>query len=382
MSAEPAERFDSSTAERHLLDQAQGIARTHAHDGGEAPAVEQLRAAFRALAPTGYLGSLLPRSAGGKGLSALEFAALVEGLSPELPLLGNHSVQRYLHDFGTPEQCRRFLPGLLGGDEIGAIAITEPQAGSDLSRIETVARRTHDRYVLSGSKTWVTHGMVASCFIVLARTGDEARAFTRFIVPAETAGLRRTPLNAAGLRHLTFARVDLTDCEIPVELRLGEEGSGAGGAKAAFPIARALAALQSLRIAQAALEIAAAYARERVTASRALAERSLVQHRYATLWASCEATRLLSLRALADLGAPKAATTAAAAKAMAGDLALDACRWAFDCTGASGLAADHRLARLHADARMMSVVDGTSVLNSLVVARRTIARLPEARTHR
>ena len=90
---------------------------------------------------------------------------------------------------------------------------------------------------------------------------------------------------------------------------------------------------------------------------------------------------MLSLRVLADLGAANAATTASAAKAMAGDLALDACRWAFDCTGAAGLAANHRLERLHADARMMSVVDGTSVLNGLVVARRTIAGIPEARTN-
>jgi alkylation response protein AidB-like acyl-CoA dehydrogenase len=371
-----APQFDLSAGERALLEQAEAIAASHAPVDGESMSLTALRGIFRALEPTGYLGSVLPPEAGGKGLSPLAFAALVEGLAPDLTLLGNHSVQRYLHNFGSATQCRRFMPGLLSGEEIGAIAITEAQAGSDLARIETVARRVGDRYVLNGRKTWITHGMVASTFIVLARTGDDQ--FTRFIVPGDSEGLQRSKQKPVGLTHLSFAHLEFHDCEVEAGLRLGEEGEGAKGAKEAFPIARVLAALQALRIGRAALSLAADYARGRVVASQSLADNSLVQHGYSALWGRCEATRLLCFRVAANLAAPDATAMASAAKAMAGELALDACRWASDCMGSAGLGADHRLVRLHNDARMMSVVDGTSVLNHLVAARRSIARRSSA----
>lgn len=367
-----APRFALSANEQRLLDAARAIAAPYA--GRTRPLdLAELQAVFRQLAPTGYLGSILPAEAGGKGLPPLAFAALVEGLAPDLTLLGNHSVQRYLHDFGTPAQCRRFLPGLLFGDEIGAIAITEAQAGSDLSRLETVARRAGAGWILQGRKTWVTHGLVAATFIVLARTGDTAGGFTRFIVPAATPGLERRALTPVGLAHIGFAELALNGCELADELRLGAEGEGASGAKAAFPLARALAALQALRIARAAIEIMAGYARERVVAGGALADQSLLQRSHAELWARVEATRLLAYRVAADPAGPDAIALGSAAKALAGELALEACRWSLDSLGSTGLDAAHPLVRLHDDARMMAVVDGTSVLNHLVVARRGIA---------
>jgi alkylation response protein AidB-like acyl-CoA dehydrogenase len=369
-----APRFDLSAGERALLERAEAVAAAHAPDDGDSLSLAALRAIFGELEPTGYLASVLPSEAGGKGLSALAFAVLVEGLAPDLTLLGNHSVQRYLHSFGSADQCRRFMPGLLSGEEIGAIAITEAQAGSDLARIETVARRAGDRYVLNGRKTWVTHGMVASTFIVLARTGDHKDQFTRFIVPGDSAGLQRSQQKPVGLTHLSFADLEFRDCEVEAGLRLGGEGEGAKGAKEAFPIARALAALQALRIGRAALSLASDYARARVVASQSLADSSLVQHGYSSLSARIEATRLLCFRVAANLTASDATAMASAAKAAAGELALDACRWASDCMGSAGLGADHRLVQLHSDARMMSVVDGTSVLNHLVAARRSIAR--------
>jgi alkylation response protein AidB-like acyl-CoA dehydrogenase len=369
-----APRFDLSAGERALLEQAETIAAAHAPGDGESMSLAALRGIFRELQPTGYLGSVLPPEAGGKGLSPLSFAALVEGLSPDLTLLGNHSVQRYLHSFGSAAQCRRFMPGLLSGEDIGAIAITEVQAGSDLARIETVARRVGNRYVLNGRKTWVTHGMVASTFIVLARTGDDGDQFTRFIVPGDSKGLQRNKQKPVGLVHLSFAHLEFNDCEVEAGLRLGAEGEGVKGAKQAFPIARVLAALQALRIGRAALALASDFARARVVGSQSLADSSLVQHGYSGLWARCEATRLLCFKVAADLAAPDATAMASAVKATAGELALDACRWSSDCMGSIGLGAEHGLVRLHNDARMMSVVDGTSVLNHLVAARRSIAQ--------
>lgn len=371
--SERAARFDLSADERKLVAFAHEVAAPYAEYQGPLP-LATLRKIFHALEPSGYLGSILPVAAGGKGLSPLAFAALVEGLSPSLPLLGNQSVQRYLHDFGSPVQCKRFLPGLLAGDDVGAIAISEAQAASDLSRIETTAVKHGRGWKITGRKTWVTHGMVASLFIVLARSGDAPGQFTRFIVTPDMPGFVRRPLEPIGLKHLSFAELELNDCEVADELRLGGEGEGASGAKAAFPIARSLAALQALRIAQAAIEIAADYAKERIVAGRALVERSLVQRGHADLWARIEAARLLAYRAAANLADNEASTLASGAKAISGELALEACRWAADCMGSSVLPASHRLHRLHNDARMMAVVDGTSLLNHLVVARRGIAR--------
>jgi hypothetical protein len=377
--SERAARFDLSADERKLLAFAQEVSAPYASYQGALP-LATLQNIFRALGPSGYLGSILPITAGGKGLSPLAFAAIVDGLSPSLPLLGNQSVQRYLHDFGTPVQCKRFQPGLLSGDDIGAIAISEAQAASDLSRIETTATKDGHGWKITGRKTWVTHGMVASLFIVLARSGDAPGQFTRFILTPDMPGFVRRPLDPIGLTHLTFAELELNGCEVSDELRLGGEGEGASGAKAAFPIARLLAGLQALRIAEGAIGIAADYARERIVAGSALVERSLVQRGHADLWARIEAARLLAYRAAANLADDEASALASGAKAIGGELALEACRWAADCMGSSGLPASHRLHRLHNDARMMAVVDGTSLLNHLVVARRGIARGSSGRT--
>ncbi|MBL0918561.1 MAG: acyl-CoA/acyl-ACP dehydrogenase [Hydrogenophaga sp.] len=362
-----ADRFSLGPRERALRERAEAIAVAHPRPVGRPFHADELRAIFRELAPTGYLGSTLPPEAGGHGLSGLEFACLVEGLSPGLTLLGNHSVQRYLHQFGSAAQQARYLPDLLAGEGIGAIAMTETEAGSDLERMGTRAQRVGDRYVLDGEKTWVTHGLSATLFVVLARTDA---GLTRFLVPGNAPGLEREALSPLGLTHIGFARVVFRGCELPVEARLGEEGAGLAGAKAAFPIARLLAALQGVRIARAALAMARDYAGDRVVARAPLASSTLVQHGVARLWARCEAAHLLCMRVATQLGAADAVPMASAAKAMAGELALEACRWAEDLLGSSSLHQSHPLVALAGDARMMAVVDGTSVLNHFVVGRR------------
>ena len=362
-------RFDRSKNENALLERAQAMAEAHPRPTGRAFDAAELRAIFRTLAPSGYLASTLPKDAGGHGLSGLEFSALCEGPAPGLTLIGNHSVQRYLHLFANARQRQRFLPALLQGESIGAISMTESQAGSDLEHMKTTARRVGKAYVIDGEKAWVTHGLAADVIVLLAKAET---GLTRFLVPGDTPGLHREALEPVGLKHLGFARLTFRGCELPAEYRLGEEGAGLKGAKAAFPIARVLAALQAVRIAKGAVEIARAYAQDRVVARTPLATSSLVQHGLAQLSARCEAVRLLSLRAASDLQAEDAVTSASAAKALAGELALDACRFAEDLLGSASLHASHALTELMGDARMMAVVDGTSVLNHLVVGRRLL----------
>jgi alkylation response protein AidB-like acyl-CoA dehydrogenase len=364
-----APRFDRSREECALLERAAAIAAAHPRPAKRPFNARELRTIFRELAPTGYLASTLPRQAGGHDLSGLAFSALCEGIAPQLTLLGNHSVQRYLHQFGNAQQQQRFMPALLEGESIASISMTESHAGSDLERMTTTARRAGHSYVIEGEKTWVTHGLVADMIVVLAKTDA---GLTRFLVPGDAPGLQREPLDPVGLKHLSFARLTFRHCEIPAELRLGEEGGGLKGAKAAFPIARVLAALQTVRIAQSAVAIARDYAANRIAARTALASSSLVQHGLGQLAARCEAVRLLSLKVANDLQAADAVAKASAAKALAGELALDACRWAEDLRGSWSLHRSDPLVALTGDARMMAVVDGTSVLNHLVVARRML----------
>lgn len=363
-------RFERTPAELALLERAQAVAHTHPRPEGRAFNRTELLAIYRDLAPTGYLGSTLPRGAGGHGLSPLAFSALVEGLSPELTLMGNHSVQRYLHQFASDAQRRRFLPQLLEGESIGAISMTESDAGSDLERMKTTARRVPGAYVIEGEKTWVTHGMSADVYVVLARTEN---GLTRFLVPGDTPGLQCEAMQPVGLGHLAFARLRFERCEVAVGLRLGEEGEGLRGAKAAFPIARVLAALQNVRIARAALDIARGYVMGRQVAHAPLASSSIVQQAVAQLAARCEAARLLCLSVASRLDADDAMPMASASKALTGELAMEACRWTEDLLGSSSLQISHPLHRLAGDARMMAVVDGTSVLNHLVLARRVLA---------
>jgi alkylation response protein AidB-like acyl-CoA dehydrogenase len=361
-------RFALSARERGLRDAAANIAESQprAEDGPLSRA--ELLALFGKLRPLGYLASVLPTE---ESPGPFAFAALVEGLSPALALIGNHSVQRYLHAFGTEGQKERFLIPLLNAQSIAAIAITEPGAGADLSRLATEAKRSGTGFVLNGRKTWVTHGLTADLFIVLAETEEGP---TRFIVPGDTAGLTRSALDVVGLRHLTFAHLEFEACQISGDLVLGAVGKGLEGTKTAFPIARALAALQAVRLGEASLGVARDYARQRSLFGRSLTESALLQDRFADHAANLAGARLLAYRAIAELDSPDGATPAAQAKAMGCRSALDACLWALELSGSAGLRADTVLERLLGDIRMMTVVDGTVALNRFVAARRLLRK--------
>lgn len=360
-------RFALSVRERSLHDAAEAIAGKSSI--GDAPLSRQeLLALFAELRPLGYLASLLPSE---HGPGPLGFAALVEGLSPTLALLGNHSVQRYLDAYGTDAQKQRFLLPLLDAASIAAIAITEPQAGADLNRLATTAERSGRTFVLRGRKSWVTHGLTADVFIVLARTADGP---TRFIVPGNTSGLKRTALEVVGLKHLTFADLQFDACTISEDHVFGAVGKGLEGTKAAFPIARALAALQALRLGEAGLDIARTYARDRNLFGRSLTDSAVVQDRLADHAAKLAGARLLAYQVITGLNAPDCAVTAAQAKALACGSTLDACLWASELSGSAAMAINSALERLLCDARMMAVVDGTVTLNRFVAARHLLRR--------
>ncbi|GAC1587928.1 MAG: acyl-CoA dehydrogenase [Candidatus Velthaea sp.] len=319
------------------------------------------------LRPLGYFGSIIPKSAGGSGLTPLAFAAIVEGLAPDLTFVGNHSVQRYLHATGDAALCERFLPALFTGDAIAAIAITEDQAGSDLSRLQTMARRTAGGWTIDGVKTWVTHGLVADLIVVVAKNESD-NGLIRFIVDIKSPGIRRTPRTPVGLQHLTVADVAFSGVEGPAGNRLREDDA-ASGTKSAFPIARALAALQALRTADAALHLALTFARERLLFGKRLSEFHLVQAKVADADARIRAARLLAYHVLAHLHESDADWIAAEAKFFGCETALTVCLLASEILGVHALAASHPVNDHINDVRMLAVADGPSVVNRLIAGR-------------
>eukprot|EP00752_Nemacystus_decipiens_P000319 g319.t1 len=322
---------------------------------------------YRRLAPLGYLNSTLPDPKSGRAQSIMRFAALVEGVAPTTPLLGNHSVQRYLQGFADEAQQACYLPPLLAGDSIAAIAISEPGVGSDLKAIATSARRVRGGYLVTGVKHWVTHGASADLFVVLASTENGP---TRFLIESNADGMSVEEMEPRGLRRLTFARLSFTDCFVPDEGRLGQEGAGLEGAKAAFPIARLLAGLQAVRLGEAAVEHALQFAAQYSVVGRRLIEADSILDGAAAYRARGEAARLLCYQGLSALEASDAVGLASAAKANASDWALEACAWSRSVLGAAALERPHPINRVSDDLEMMAVVDGTAALNRLVAGRR------------
>lgn len=360
-------RFALSDEERRLRANATAIAERWRPQDRRALTRDQLLSLFQTLAPLGYLRSTLTPPDDANGPAVLSFAAVVEGLSPALPLLGNHSVQRYLAADGNADQRSRYLQPLLAGRSIAGIAISEPDVGGDLRAITTRARRTDLGYVLDGRKHWVTHGTTADLFVVLAMFDAGP---TRFLVPGDTPGLTRTPMQPSGLSHLSFATLTFEACEIGRAQLFGREGAGLDGAKAAFPIARLLAGLQAIRLGEAAVNRALAFAAARQVFGRRVIEAESVTSAAATLRSRLESARLLCYRGLTELDDRAGVNAlAAGAKAIATDAAVAAAAWAKALLGAAALEAQDPIVQLADDCDMMAVVDGTAVLNRLVAGR-------------
>jgi len=363
----PSDRFQLSPDEAAGRTAAAAIAARYRPTGDAPLDRARLLALFAELAPLGYLRSVLEGPGGEPPLSPLGFGGLVEGLSPDLTLVGNHSVQRYIAGYGTADQKERFLIPLLEGRSIAGIAISEPGIGADLKAMATEARRDGSGYRLTGRKHWVMHGTVADLFVVLARS--EA-GLTRFLVPADTPGLSCQAMPTEGLTHLTFATLTFEDCRLAPELLFGAAGEGGSGAKDAFPIARLLVGLQAVRLGEAALDLALDYAAGRSLFGRRLIDAETVHQSAAEQAMRLEGTRLLCYRGLAAGAGRDTTGLAAGAKAQATEAALAAIAWAQQLLGSEALLAGHPLHRLARDARMMAVVDGTAVLNRFVLGRR------------
>lgn len=335
---------------------------------------------WRKAAKSGITSFMLPADLGGGGLTDVFTQCLVqEELCAGDLAIGNllTSGGFFAHpvlELGTPEQKERFLRPLAGDDPpLTALAVTEPDVGSDAASLTTRAERTASGYRLDGRKAWISNGGVAELYVVFATVDParRARGVTAFVLRRGTPGLEfGPPLRKMGQRALLNTEIFLDGVEVTEADRLGEEGQGFYGLMHTFDASRVILAASATGVARAALEYASAYASERHQFGVPIERHQAVAFRIADMATRVEAARLMVWRAAKRLDAGLRATREAAmAKVMASETAMFATWAAVQTLGGWGYSREHLVEKWMRDAKLEEIEEGTSDIQRLVIAR-------------
>ena len=334
---------------------------------------------FRQLGDLGLMGMTAPADVGGAGtdyvsyaLALIELAAADGALSTIVSIQNSIMVSGLLKD-GSEAQQARWLPRLVSGDAIGAFALTESDAGSDAAAIRTTATRIDGGWRLNGAKQFITSGRIAGVAMVIAVTDPTAgrKGMSAFLVPTDTPGYVVDKVeHKLGQAASDTCALRFVDCDVPADALLGEEGRGYAIALANLEAGRIGIAAQSVGMAQAALDIAVAYARDRRSFGKSIIEHQAVGFRLADLATQLEAARQLVLHAAAlkDAGEP-ALTAASMAKLFASEAAERIVSGAIQTLGGYGYLEEFGLARIYRDVRVCQIYEGTSDIQRMVIAR-------------
>ncbi|HXD98899.1 MAG TPA: acyl-CoA dehydrogenase family protein [Candidatus Acidoferrum sp.] len=331
------------------------------------------------LAQAGLMGLYVPEAYGGAGLGALAFCLAVEEIaaacaSTAVIYLVQYAAGYPLVSHGTEAQKQKYLPRLAAGEITTALSISEPGAGSDAASMTTTAVRKGDRYLLNGTKMWVTNGSRAGV-ITLFATVDRTRGHkgvTAFLVEPSFPGFALGKLERKmGIRGSPTVALHLSDCEVPVENRLGEEGEGFRVALGALDRSRPAVGAQAVGIAQAALEAATAYAKERRQFDRPIADFQGIQFMLADMAIQVHASRLLvhHAAALVDRGITGTALESSMAKCFAADAAMRVTTDAVQVFGGYGYTREFPVERFMRDAKITQIYEGTNQIQRVVIAR-------------
>ena len=331
-----------------------------------------------------YFGLEIPARYGGSGLDSVSSAIVIEEISRVSAAMGlcvsvhNSVCANPLWQFGTEGQQERFLHALAAGRQIGTFCLTEPNAGSDASALETRAAREADGYLLNGNKVFVTNGGVSGInliFAALEPAGGKAAVF-RFHcrIGARRARERGPVEEMMGMRGNPVCPLSLHDCWVPVENRLGEEGEGLKIALSTLNGGRIGIAAQALGIGQAALDASLRYARERRQFGKPLSEFGAIQNFLADMATRVEAARLLICRAAwqRDQGLEHGRGSAMA-KLFASETAVEVSRLAVQIHGGYGYTRAYPVERYYRDAKVCEIYEGTSEIQRVVIARELLS---------
>jgi butyryl-CoA dehydrogenase len=326
-----------------------------------------------------YFGLEIPPQFGGAGLDTVSYAIVIEEISRVSAAMGlcisvhNSVSANPVYEFGTQFQRQNFLVPMAKGQKIGTFCLTEPNAGSDASSLETVAVRDGDGYVLNGNKIFVTNGGVSGTNLIFAVTDPsrERKAYTVFIVESERKGLEKGPVeDMMGMRGNPVCPIILSDCRVPSENLLGEEGQGMKIALSSLSGGRIGIGAQALGIAQACLDVSIKYAGERHQFGKSISEFGAIQGFLSDMATKIEAARLLIFRAsnLKTNGLPHARESAMA-KLYASEVAVHASRLGVQIHGGYGYTKAYPIERYYRDAKVCEIYEGTSEIQRMVIAR-------------
>ncbi|MHB9145967.1 MAG: acyl-CoA dehydrogenase family protein [Symbiobacteriia bacterium] len=275
--------------------------------------------------------------------------------------------------FGSQAQKERWLAPALTGETLIAFGLTEPDAGSDAGATRTRARKDGDAWSIDGSKMWITNGTRAGVLAVTARTqpGERGHGISALVVPADTSGFSATPIHGKmGLHASDTAALSFEDCRVPVDSLLGEEGHGFQQFLKTLDGGRISIAAMGVGLAQAALDAALAYSKQRVQFGQTISKFQAIQFKLANMARDVELARLATLRAawLKDQGRPFT-REAAIAKLAASEAAVQAALEAIQIHGGYGYVDDFPVERFLRDAKLLEIGEGTSEIQRMVIAR-------------
>jgi glutaryl-CoA dehydrogenase (non-decarboxylating) len=319
----------------------------------------------------GYLGSNVPQEFGGLGRDMITYGLLTEeiakGCSSVRSLLTVHDmVAHAIHRWGSREQRERWLPLLARGEVLGALGLSEPNAGSDAKSVETVARDDGDAWVLDGRKKWTTFGQIAGLFLVLAQLDGK---LTAFLVERDSPGVTVQPLRGVwGTRASMLAEIVMDGCRLPKGHLIGRPGFGLSAVvSTALEHGRYSVAWGSVGIAQACLEASQAYARERRQYGVPIADHQLVRQMLTDMIAGVRAARLLCLRAgwMRETGDPLAGGEVMIAKYFASTLATKSANDAVQIHGANGISDAYPVGRYLRDSRVTEIIEGSTQIQQI-----------------
>lgn len=326
----------------------------------------------------GLFGLSIPEEYGGLGLNMVGKVAIYEELGKTIngftTIIGAHTGIGTVGivEMGTEEQKNRYLPRMASGEWIGAFALTEPSAGSNAANLKTQAVRKGDRYILNGSKHYITNGNIAHVFTVMASTDPSkgARGITSFIVEKDFPGFRIGKVEKKmGLHGSHTVELIFEDCEVPAENVLGEEGSGYINALKILANGRAGLAARNLGSCEKLLELSVDYAMQRVQFGKPIFEQQIIQHYLAEMAMQIEALRSFTYRVawMIDQG-EQVIKEAAMLKLMGSEVYNQVADKAVQIHGGLGYMADYPIERYYRDARITKIYEGTSEIQKNIIA--------------
>ena len=333
----------------------------------------------RELGPLGLMGIAVPEEYGGAGMGALGVAVVIEEIarhdgSLALTVASHNGLGTgHILRFGNEEQKRRYLPALARGEKLAAWALTEPGSGSDAAGLRTTAVRRGDRWILNGAKTFITQGSVGDTFVVLANTDAERKqhGITAFILEKGMKGFSQRPIHGKlGMRSSDTAELHLEDVEVTDAQRLGEVHQGFVNTLQILDRGRITIGALAVGLARGALEESRAYAKERRTFGRPIAEHQAIAFMLADIATEVAAARLLVHRAAALCEAEEPfGPQASMAKLFASEAAMRATTKAVQIHGGYGYTRDFPVERYFRDAKLTEIGEGTSEVQRLVISR-------------